>query len=50
MNDAPPQFIQKLSRIWSSHKQREITVLVEYHQWQEQGCQMICLSRLQELR
>ena len=49
MTDAPPQFIQKLSRIWSSRKEREIYVLVEYRQWEEHGCQMYCLGRMQEL-
>lgn len=49
MTDAPPQFFQKLSRIWSSRKDREIYVWVEYCQWEERGCRIYCLSRLKEM-
>ena len=47
-NSSVPQTIQKLSTIWSSRREKEIAVKIEYQKWEEGGCQMFCLSRVEE--
>ncbi len=48
MTNSSVETIQKLSTVWSSRQEKQISVKVEYQKWQEGGCKMFCLSRIEE--
>ena len=46
---SPVQQLQKLARIWSERREKQIAVRIHYDLREENGCKIYSLSRIEEL-
>ncbi|MFN3325074.1 MAG: hypothetical protein ACK5AZ_16385 [Bryobacteraceae bacterium] len=49
MSESPVQKLEKLTRIWSEKKEKQIAVRVQYEVRDEGECKILMLNRIEEL-
>jgi hypothetical protein len=49
MNETTSETLQKTCVVWSSRRERDISLRIYYDRWEQDGCKIYALSRVDEL-